>query len=114
MDYEVFRKTFAVRIAALRMNKNISSRQLSKELGQCVSYINKIENGLAMPSMEMMFKICEYFNITPSDFFAEGANNPTEYKELSQVYGSLNKDNAELLLTIANKLKASERSPHKK
>ena len=48
MDYLSW---FPERIAELRMQKNVSARDMSLSLGQSASYINKIENGHIMPSM---------------------------------------------------------------
>ena len=48
-----------------------SAREMSLALGQNPSYINRIENGKALPSMQGFFSICEYLQITPGDFFNE-------------------------------------------
>lgn len=64
------------RITELRIKMGISAREMSLSLGQNVSYINKIENGKALPSLEMLFYICDYFGITPQEFFDEGNPAP--------------------------------------
>lgn len=66
IDYE---SEFTERLTQLRMLQNISSRQMSMELGQNEGYMNKIENGKTMPSMEAFFLICAYLKITPEEFF---------------------------------------------
>ncbi len=43
---------------------------MSLALGQNVNYINLIENGKRLPSMQGFFSICEYMNINPADFFS--------------------------------------------
>ncbi len=73
----MYRKFFSRRIFQLRTAKGVSARDMSLSLGQCESYINKIENGKAFLSMQAFFYICEYFGITPKDFFDEGTSNPT-------------------------------------
>lgn len=82
--YEQF---FAKRISQLRTAKCVSARDMSLSLGQSESYINKIENGKSFPSMQVFFYICEYFNITPKEFFDDGTSNPalmqTVIKDLS-------------------------------
>lgn len=65
------------RIAKLRIAKKVSARDMSLTIGQNENYINHIENGKSMPSMQVFFYICEYFNITPKDFFDEETNNPS-------------------------------------
>ncbi|HZJ57538.1 MAG TPA: helix-turn-helix transcriptional regulator [Clostridia bacterium] len=66
----------ADRIAKLRAMKKVSAREMSLSIGQNENYINHIENGKSMPSMQGFFYICEYFGITPKEFFDEGINNP--------------------------------------
>lgn len=73
---------FRQRLTQLRIQKGISARDMSLSLGQSESYINKIENGKAFPSMQVFFYICEYFNITPKDFFDAENHNPVILDEL--------------------------------
>ena len=67
MIYEGFPK----RLAQLRQEKGVSARDMSLSLGQSESYINKIENNYAMPSMQGFFYICEFLGVTPAEFFDE-------------------------------------------
>ena len=60
--YEEFTQN---RITQLRMQKGVSARDMSLSIGQNKSYINQIENKKALPSLPVLFYICEYFNITP-------------------------------------------------
>ena len=69
MDYMTW---FPQRVAELRLQRDVSARDMSLSLGQSESYINKIENGRMLPSMAGFFYICEYFAITPRDFFDAG------------------------------------------
>ena len=67
----MFEDFFVDRLTSLRNQKNVSAREMSLALGQNESYINRIENRLAFPSMQVFFYICEYFQITPQEFFDE-------------------------------------------
>lgn len=78
MNEEFFRQ----RLAQLRSKKGISARDMSLTLGQSESYINKIENGKAFPSMQIFFYICDYFGISPKDFFDEESSNPAAVESL--------------------------------
>ncbi len=49
--------------------KKCFGRDMSLSLGQNNSYINQIENKKALPSLQGLFYICEYFGITPQQFF---------------------------------------------
>ncbi len=66
-DYEAF---LPKRLSELRTQKNVSAREMSLSLGQHPGYINKIENGNGMPSMQVFFYICQYLDVTPSEFFS--------------------------------------------
>ena len=74
----MFEDFFIERLTSLRNQKNVSAREMSLALGQNGSYINRIENRLTFPSMQVFFYICEYFQITPQEFFDE--NNPAPGK----------------------------------
>lgn len=63
-------KFISDRIYQLRTDKNLSARELSLALGMSASYINKVENGKVMPSLNTLFIICMYFDITPEEFFS--------------------------------------------
>ena len=52
------------RITELREQKGVS------ELGKSGSYIRSITNGISMPSLRELFNIMEYFDLTPTLFFA--------------------------------------------
>lgn len=94
--YEEF---FAERIAALRTQKSVSAREMSLALGQNESYINRIENKKAFPSMQVFFYICEYLNISPKDFFDTDSFEP---KKLNELINNLYKLTPQQLNTIYN------------
>lgn len=79
INYENF---FAERLAYLRMQKGISSRDMSESLGQASSYINQIENGRSFPSMKAFFNICDFLDVTPQEFFDVGNTNPPKVQAL--------------------------------
>ena len=79
MDYLSW---FPMRIAELRTQKGVSARDMSLSLGQSESYINKIENKRTLPSMAGFIYICDYFGITPQDFFNIDSPAPQKSKEI--------------------------------
>ena len=93
------------RIAKLRTDKNISATELSLQLGQSTGYINTIENGKSLPSMSMFLYICEYFKITPQEFFDEENEYPKLIQEILKESKKLNKESLESLLTIIKNMK---------
>ncbi|MCM1523217.1 MAG: helix-turn-helix domain-containing protein [Ruminococcus sp.] len=114
-SYTEWKKFFSRRISGLRASSGagMSSRRLSQELNQCESYINKIETGRALPSMEMFFKICEYFCITPEEFFADDTE-PHMKNELEQLFSSMSCSSRALLLALAKKLTEADAAGSKK
>lgn len=65
----MYEDLFAKRLTQLREAKGVSGREMSLDIGQNSSYINRIENGKAMPSMQGFLYICEYLKVTPEEFF---------------------------------------------
>ena len=64
--------TFGDLLRTFRNQRGLSAREMSLALGQNVNYINLIENGKRLPSMQGFFSICEYMQISPAEFFSAG------------------------------------------
>ena len=77
------------RITELRLKKGVSEYQMSLDLGQNRSYIQAISSGRALPSMKQFLNICEYFEITPLQFFDSEEVNPQLMKKLAKLLRSL-------------------------
>ncbi|WP_019850109.1 helix-turn-helix domain-containing protein [Desulfitobacterium sp. PCE1] len=78
----MYEKFLSERIAKLRTMKKVSARDMSLSIGQNENYINHIENGKSMPSMQVFFYICEYFKISPKEFFDESTSYPALIREI--------------------------------
>lgn len=98
MDYLEW---FPYRVAQLRNQKGVSARDMSLSLGQCESYINKIENRKAFPSMGGFILICQYFGIEPKDFFTTQLLAPAETEQLVTTLGRLKPHQIKHLLQLA-------------
>ena len=91
------------RLIELRSQQGISSNKLSKLLSVDPSTLNKIEKGTAKPSVDLLFRICSYFNITLSDFFNDGSNAvviPDDVKELVEASRGLTPQQLELVTQL--------------
>ena len=84
----MYEDEFPLRLAQLRTKKGVSAREMSLAIGQNAGYINNVECGKALPSMAAFFFICEYLDISPSDFFDTDAQNP---EKLNALISSLKK-----------------------
>ena len=100
----MYEKFFAERLSSLRQQKNVSAREMSLALGQNDSYINRIENGKAFPSMLVFFYICEYLNITPQEFWDCKNDAPKKISEISNSLKKFNSDQLEALSNLINKV----------
>lgn len=100
----VYYDGFAKRLSELRQEKDISARDMSLSLGQNESYINKIENNYALPSMNGFFYICEFLGITPAEFFDEDTPKPILVKELTEASKKLNDEQLRSLIEFIKKL----------
>lgn len=96
MDYIEW---FYNRLTELRTQKGVSARDMSLSLGQSESYINKIENRRTLPSFTGFIYICEYFGITPQEFFSDSVS-PQKTKELLCELEMLTPDQTEHVLQI--------------
>ena len=63
------------------MKKGASARGMSLWLGLSKGYINNIENKKSLPFLPMFLDICDYFGITPQEFFDAGNENPAQLRE---------------------------------
>lgn len=63
------------RIKYLRDASNISRNQFESIFDISKSYISRIENGKNMPQLDLLFQICNFFNISISEFFALDIEN---------------------------------------
>ena len=97
-------KDFALRLSVLRTKTGVSARDMSLSIGQNPGYINDIENGKGTPSLAGIFYICEYLNITPSEFFDISSNNPAKLKPLIEKLKCLNDEQLASITNIVNDL----------
>ena len=104
---------FANRLIQLRAAKDVSARQMSLALNQNSSYINRIENKKAFPSMQVFFDICDYLNISPGAFFEWGGvkqkDKPSE--DITELIKKLTPRQQEIIRQIAEEFLSSEKSP---
>lgn len=94
------------RITQLRIQKNISEYKMSLDLGHSKGYIQSISSGRALPSMSEFLMICDYFEITPLEFFDTNDNEVIMLNELNKAVCNMNKEDISLLIQIANRLKS--------
>ncbi len=93
------------RITQLRLNSGLSEYQLSYNLGHSRGYINNISSGKSLPSLTEFFAICDYFNISPIDFFDYKHENPELLSKAIDELQSLDDNDLLMILTLIQRLK---------
>lgn len=100
----MFEDFLVERITSLRNKKNVSAREMSLAIGQNGSYINRIENKQAFPSMQAFFYICEYFQISPKEFFDEDNPNPIKINKITEELKKLDDVQLDTVQAVINGL----------
>ena len=98
-------KEFAIRLSKLRINRDVSARDMCLSMGQNAGYINNIELSKTLPSLIGFFSICNYLEVTPSEFFDTASINPTKADELKSLTKVLTNDQLDHIIAIVNDLK---------
>lgn len=110
MNYDDFIRE---RITRLRLERNLSEYQLSYELGQSKGYIQSITSRRALPSMAMFLDICDYFNLTPAEFFETDLPSLPVREDCTKL-AALNSDDRELASRLIDRLYRETQRPESK
>ena len=100
----MFEDEFVKRLTQLRIEKDVSAREMSLSLGQSESYINRIECHKMLPSMTVFFYICEYLGITPGEFFMAETAPSIELLAALKKLQSLDREKCKHILNVINDL----------
>lgn len=92
------------RITQLRLQKGVSEYKMSYDLGHSRGYVNNISSGKSLPSMTEFFAICDYFQITPIEFFNPAIQNPRLLSQVGQNLEALSEDDLKLVMQLVNRL----------
>jgi len=95
------------RITQLRLAKGVSEREMSLSIGMCESYIRNITSTRALPSMPSFLNICEYFKITPAEFFESDLKIPNISKEAMRELERLFGDDLAYVINFLKMMKKS-------
>ena len=98
-------KEFQERLAELRLQKDVSAREMSQSIGQSENYICNIENHHNLPSMSVFFYICDYLRITPQEFFDLESRDPNRLTEIIEKLKRLNPEQLALVSKLVDQMK---------
>lgn len=92
------------RITQLRLQKGVSEYQMGYDLGHSRGYIYNISSGKSLPPLSEFFAICDYFGITPAEFFDDGVSNPELIKKALDGLKQLDDSDLLLILNLINRM----------
>lgn len=92
------------RITQLRLQKGVSEYQMSYDLGHSRGYVYNISFGKSLPPLKELFAICDYFDITPQEFFNTGTSHPALLQKLVDKMQQLDENDLLMLLGIVNRM----------
>ena len=98
-------KEFQDRLTELRLQKDVSAREMSRDIGQSENYICNIENRHNLPSMSMFFYICDYLKVTPKEFFDVDSHAPNRLSEITEKLKRLTPDQLALVSKLIDQMK---------
>ena len=100
----MFEEFVRERITQLRLKKGVSEYQMSYDLGHSRGYIYNFSSGKALPPLKEFLAICDYFEITPQQFFDTSTQNPKLIQKALEGMRRLDEDDMLMLLGIINRL----------
>lgn len=92
------------RITQLRIQKGVSEYQMGYDLGHSRGYVYNISSGKSLPPMSEFFAICEYFGITPAEFFDDKNSNPALVQKALNGLKKLDDSDLLLVLDLINRM----------
>lgn len=92
------------RITRLRLYKDVSEYQMSYDLGHSRGYVYNISSGKSLPPMKEFLAICDYFELTPQQFFDDRIKNPELIQKAISGLKQLSDDDLMMLLGFINRL----------
>lgn len=96
----MYGKFVADRITELRLKKNVSEYQMSLDLGRNKTYIQSITSGRNLPKMQQFFEICNYFEITPEEFFDQNLHNIPLYHKATDLLKEVDEDDLLAIISV--------------
>lgn len=76
----LFSQYFPERLKELRCSNNLTMEMLGNEIGSTRGTISNFENGYKKPSLDILIRIADYFNVS-IDYLIGRTNDPFLHKK---------------------------------
>lgn len=100
----MYEKFVRDRITQLRLQKGVSEYKTSYDLGHSRGYVYNISSGKSLPPLSEFFAICDYFGITPSEFFDDKVTRPELLQKALEGLKQLDENDLQLILNFIDRL----------
>ncbi len=101
MDEDFIRQ----RMTELRLKKGVSEYKMSTDMGKSKGYIQSISSGRSMPSISEFLYMCEYFGVTPREFFDSEMDNPALIQQAIGIMKSMSDDDLQAVIALLLRFK---------
>lgn len=91
-------------VLELRLKKGVSEYQMSYDLGHSRGYVYNISSGKALPPLKEFLAICDYFEITPQQFFDQSTEHPELIQKAVEGMKKLDEDDLLMLLGMIHRM----------
>jgi len=105
-------KFISARIAALLRARGRSECEASLELGMNRGYMQSIVSGRTQPSIHQLYNIADYFGLSMSDFFDQGARDSPAVEEALGLLREMDERDVHLLLPLLRRMAELVGSAH--
>lgn len=93
------------RITQLRIQKDISEKQMSRDIGKTPSYLSSMNKNKSIPSMLTLIAICDYFEVTLGEFFDfEGNPYPLKVNAIRNELLHLDEGELDIILSLVRSM----------
>lgn len=82
---------------------------MSTYMGKSKGYIQSISSGRALPSMSEFLYMCEYFGVSPQQFFDGDTENPMLINEAVTIMQGMNDDDLKAVIGLLERFKIEYR-----
>ncbi len=97
------------RMTELRLKKGVSEYKMSTDMGKSKGYIQSISSGRSMPSISEFLYMCEYFGVTPREFFDSEMDNPALIQQAVDIMKSMSDDDLQAVIALLLRFKTEHK-----